>query len=242
MLKIALCEDSLEERSHVSQLLNLYIEQHTEITAKLSVFDSAPALLAVVEEEGGFDLYILDVIMPELTGIELGVKLRELEEWGAIIYLSVSPEYAVDSYRARAFYYLVKPVVQDQFFSVLDQAIVTLKRKKAARISVKTNRGVKLISLDDILYAELINRSVRYHLAGGERIDSMTLRISFQDAMAPLLHDPRFILCGSSFAVNLYYVISADHHCFHLDGGAQVPLPRRYAAQAKQALENYWLR
>ena len=91
-------------------------------------------------EGAQFDLYVLDVVMPDMSGIDLGMKLRELGQYGAIVYLSVSPEYAVESYAVRAFYYLMKPVDSTQLYHVLDQALVALDRKKAACVTVKTLR------------------------------------------------------------------------------------------------------
>ena len=96
MLKLALCDDEAEQRAAVSRLLREYAALRPELTVKLSVFSSGMELLTAAEEER-FDLYVLDVVMPDLSGIDLGVKLRELGHYGAIVYLSISPEYAVES-------------------------------------------------------------------------------------------------------------------------------------------------
>ena len=100
MLKLALCDDEAEQRAAVSKMLREYAALRPELTVKLSVFSSGLELLSAAEEEH-FDLYVLDVVMPGLSGIDLGVKLRELGRYGAIVYLSISPEYAVESYAAR---------------------------------------------------------------------------------------------------------------------------------------------
>ena len=103
MLKLALCDDEAEQRAALIQLLRTYAADRPELALKLSVFSSPRALLEAVEEDGAFDLYLLDIVMPELSGIDLGIRLRELDSSGAIIYLTISPEYAVDSYATRAF-------------------------------------------------------------------------------------------------------------------------------------------
>lgn len=241
MLRIALCDDEEKQRSNASQLLRGYAAQRPETAIQLSVFSSAYALLERVEAEGPFDLYLLDIVMPELSGIDLGIRLRELDSSGAIIYLTVSPEFAVDSYAAHAFYYLVKPVSPEQLYPVLDSAAAELERRKAACVTVKTKDGLRRVRLDDILYAELSGRTVHYHLAGGERLDSVTVRGAFHEEIAPLLADPRFFQCGASFAANLFYVTSAEKTCFKMDGGKRVPLSRSLAAQARQRWNDYWL-
>ena len=122
MLKIALCDDEPGQRSLTGGLLREYMEQRPSLAARLTVVSSGEELLEQAEAEGGFDLYVLDVIMPELSGIDVGVKLRELGSDAPIIYLTTSPDYAVDSYLAQAFYYILKPVDRFQLFEVLDRA------------------------------------------------------------------------------------------------------------------------
>ncbi len=239
MLNLALCDDEPEQRAALGELLHTYAALHPELAIKLAVFSSGSQLLA--EEDTDFDLYVLDVVMPGLSGIQLGVKLREQNRTAPIIYLSVSPEFALDSYSARAFYYLIKPVQPAQLYQVLDQAAATLEKQKSACITVKTKDGLRLLRLDSILYAELASRTVHYHLSTGEEVVSLTVRGSFRDEIAPLLASPGFILCGSSFAANLYYVTAAEKRFFLMAGGKQVPLARDLAVQARRQWASYWL-
>lgn len=241
MIKLALCDDEAEQRAAIGGLLREYAAARPSLAVKLSVFSSGRELLAAAEECGGFDLYVLDIVMPELSGIDLGVRLRELYSGGDIIYLTISPEYAVDSYAARAFYYLMKPAEPENLFPVLDQAMEALEKKKAACVTVRTKDGLQRLRLDEIVYAELAGRAVRYHLANGGSLDSVTVRSPFQEETASLLADPRFLLSGASFVVNLFYVTAVEKGFLRMDGGARVPLARGMTAQVKRRWSDYWL-
>lgn len=242
MLKIALCDDEPGQRSLTGGLLREYMEQRPSLAARLTVVSSGEELLEQAEAEGGFDLYVLDVIMPELSGIDVGVKLRELGSGAPIIYLTTSPDYAVDSYLAQAFYYILKPVDRSQLFEVLDRAAALLEKRRAVSMPIKTKSGVRLAPLDEILYVELAGRLARYHLTGGETVDSMTLHGPFQAEIAPLLEDARFVLCGSSFAVNLHYVTAVDKGELTVGNHFSIPLPRRLVTQVKKQWGEYWLK
>lgn len=241
MLKIALCDDEEIHRAAVIPLLREYAAAHPELAVRLAVFSSPYALLDALEEKGAFDLYLLDVVMPGLSGIELGLRLRELDSSGLLVYLTVSPEFAVDSYAARAFHYLIKPVDAEQLHSVLDSAAAKLERQRAACITIKMKDGLRRVRLDDIQYAELTGRTVRYHLADGEQLDSVTVRGAFHDVIAPLLASSQFVQCGASFAANLFYITAVEKNCFLLEGGQRIPLSRALAAQAKQKWLDYWM-
>lgn len=240
MLRFALCDDDEKQRTAVGRLLLDYAAARPGLSVKVSTFSSGLELLAA-EEVDGFDLYVLDVVMPGLSGIQLGEHLREMGSSGIIIYLTISPEYAIDSYSVRAFQYLVKPVKPEKLFRVLDDAVAILEKERNACITVKSREGLRRVRLDEILYAELADRTVHYHLTSGERLDSTTIRGPFQEEIAPLLADPGFFLCGASFAVNLFYVTAVEKGCLLLDGGRRVPLSRSLAAQARQRWSSYWL-
>jgi len=123
VIKLALCDDEMEQRSATSAMLLDYAGARPGLAVKVSAFSSGWELLAAAEEHDGFDVCVLDIVMPDISGIDLGVRLREMGFDGPIIYLTVSPEYAVDSYMARAFQYLMKPVESGRLFQVLDEAV-----------------------------------------------------------------------------------------------------------------------
>lgn len=241
MIKLALCDDDEAQCAAAGKLLREYAAARPALAVKTSIFSSGQELLAADEESGGFDVYVLDIVMPELSGIDLGIRLRELGRDGAIIYLTISPEYAVESYAARAFYYLIKPVDPAQLFQVLDQAVEALGKRRSACVAVHTREGQRLVRLDEILYAELLGRTVRYHLVGQTHLDSVTLRGPFLKETAPLLEDARFFQCGASFLANLFYVTAVEKGFLRMDGGARVPLARGLTAQARQHWQDYWL-
>lgn len=241
MIRLALCDDESVQRATVGTLLQNYAAQRPDLAVKLTVFASGRELLAAVEESDSFDLYVLDIVMPELSGIDVGMQLRQLGSDAPIIYLTISSEYAVDSYSARAFHYLIKPVDPVQLYQVLDQAVAAQEKRRSACITVRTRGSVQLVRMDEILYAELTGRAVRYHLFNRPPLDGMTLRIPFQKEIAPLLADARFFLCGASFVANLFYVTAVEKNFLRLDGGARVPLARGLTALARRRWRDFWL-
>lgn len=241
MFKIAICDDESGSLEWTAALGRDYLKDRPQFGARLSLFESGQALLSAVEGSGGFDLYLLDVLMPELNGIEVGKQLRANRKDGAIIYLTASPDYAVESYLTQAFFYLLKPVSRGQLFDVLDQAVAVRQKHREEHVVIHTPNGLRTLPLNDILYLERVSRSVRYYMADGETIDSRTLRGTFGEAAASLLEDPRFILCGASFALNLSHVKAIERREALLDSGACLPLPRTAYGTVKKEWLNYWL-
>ena len=129
-------------------------------------FSSGRAWLEHLCIKGIFDIYLLDVIMPGQNGIELGLNIRRFDQGGHIIYLTASPDFAVDSYRTKASDYLLKPLERDRLFQSLDGTLERLMRQRQAFITIKTRDGLRRLPLHSIVYGELIGRCVQYNQIG----------------------------------------------------------------------------
>ena len=92
MLKIAACDDESAQLEQMERMLQDYFRARLALPGRISVFSDSRTLLSRVREQGGFDLYILDIIMPGLNGIQTGMELRKMGDGGEIIYLTTSSE------------------------------------------------------------------------------------------------------------------------------------------------------
>ena len=240
MLRIAVCDDDEKQLMQTARLLQAYLQGRPALNGQLETFQSGDALLTRADELRGFDLYVLDVMMPQLSGIETGRRLRSLGEGGEIIYLSNYNDFAADSYDVRAFFYLLKPAEEKKLFEVLDRAVEKLNRKRSGAIVISTTDGPRRILLEHIRYVERIGRSVRY-CCTDSTVDSQSIRVSFRTIAAPLLADPRFYLCGASYVLNFQHVTGVRGQAALLDNGDTVILPRTAATNFKKAWGKYWL-
>ena len=102
MLKIALCDDEMEQQNMMALLTAEYFNGN----ANLKMYSDGRKLLDIVDWNGPdvFDLYILDIIMPEMSGIQLGNALRDRGVSAPIVYITTSKDFAVDSYSVQAFH------------------------------------------------------------------------------------------------------------------------------------------
>ena len=76
-MKIAICDDELCYRKQFLSYLDEYMLKNPNNQLEYSLFSNAQQLLDSTLLSKNFDVYLLDVIMPGMNGIELGLKLRE---------------------------------------------------------------------------------------------------------------------------------------------------------------------
>lgn len=236
MLHIALVDDDARELERTAAL----VERWQGSPSKLAAFSSAGALLTAMDGGARFDLYLLDIVMPEMDGIELGRAIRARDEAGAIVYLTTSPDFALDSFEVWPLQYLLKPVEPEQLFQALDRAAALQKRRNEGTL-VHTGEGDVFLLFDDILYAEKYGRCVRY-ICRDRVVEGVSLRGSFREAVEPLIADGRFLLCSTNLAVNLAALAMVDKEGAVFTTGTRLALTRTPCATLRAAWLRYCLK
>lgn len=240
-MKIAICDDEAICRSHMLDVAEDYTEERKDKEIVFEMFSEPEALLQATRENGGYDIYILDIVMPDMNGIKLGQALRDAGMEGKIIYLTSSEEYALDSFRVRAFDYILKPISKESFYKTMDEAINSIHIKKDKSAIIKTREGNARIAFDSIFYVESTNRTLIYHLVGGKIAESTTLRCSFSDAVSELLADGRFAACGVSTVVNLHHITSVENEGVVFQNTERVFLNKKLCRELRGAWNTYWI-
>lgn len=228
-MKIAVCDDDKRERIQITELLEEYF-RNKKIELISKDFSSSSELASTAWNER-FDLYLLDVIMPVLNGIELAKEIRGFDKAADIIFLTSSPEFAVESYTVKASNYLVKPIQSDAFFQALDDILNKRVEESGKSIIIKSSFGVHKIYLSGLIYVEALNRKVIYHLKNGEQITSGE---RFSSVCDFLMQNSEFILPHRSFLVNMNYIRSITATDMHLQNGKLIPLAQRRVSEIKK--------
>lgn len=241
MLQLAVCDDQIQELNEVAALLAEYARLHPEIPVQLRPFSSGSELLECIRTQGGFPIYLLDVMMPKLDGLALGAAIREDDSDAMIVYLTSSPDYAVDSFGVQASGYLLKPVERTTLFAQLDRVLNKLSREQGEVLTVKTRDRISLIRPSDIRYVEGTNHTAVFYLSC-ERTVTAAKRGSFEEAVAPLLADERFLRVGMSFLVNMLYVDSMEQGCFLMREGGKIPIPRLKRSEVREQFLEFTLK
>ena len=97
-MKIAICDDNDLCREEALAAVSEYAENNPQNAVAVSVFSHAEDVMEAAKKNGGFDVYLLDIVMPHIDGIDLGLMLRREGYTGKVVYLTSSTEFAIESY------------------------------------------------------------------------------------------------------------------------------------------------
>jgi len=239
MIRIAVCDDSDAELCEISALAKAYLAANGAAGA-VRAFSHPDELLRACESES-FHIYLLDMVMPMLSGIELGRAIRRQSADAQIIFITTEPGFALDAYAVNPLHYLIKPVRKDALFSALELAAKKVNSLAETSVTVRTSDGLRTLSADKIACCEYVRHSVVYTLSDGDRAETLSLRESFAEHIAPLLRDRRFIQPHASFAVNMSCAERLDKIGFTLRSGTFVPVSGKLYAAVRDAYMKYRL-
>ena len=111
-MRIAVCDDDPQILLEVlSRLASYQVQRQTELFCQS--FGNAIDLLMSMDREN-YDLLFLDVLMPGLSGIQAAREIRQKNENIKIVFLTSSPEYAVESYSVQAVSYTHQMCIRDR--------------------------------------------------------------------------------------------------------------------------------
>lgn len=235
MIRFAICDDEQQELERADSLLKKYAYEHPQYEIKTNFFSAPLELLAYVADHGGFDVLLLDIYLPGMLGTDAALELRNMEDNCQIIFLTTSRDHAIDAFSLNAAHYLVKPYSEKEFFTALDKVLDNLGKKDGASITVKSTNGISRVDLNKFVYSEANNHLQRLHLSDGR---TLSVRKSSAEFYELLDAEPRFYKCGSTYVINMDYIIELSSRNVTFSTGVKIPiLSRKYTDFKKRYMD-----
>ena len=136
-----------DEEKFVHYLSKRLMNRHFDVTSSSSGEDAVEKV-----KSDGFDVVIMDVIMPGMSGLEALASIKELSEKVEVILLTAhaSTQDGVEGIKSGAFDYLTKPVEMDHLVSKIRQAHEKILREeeKKREAELRTRMEQRLIAAE----------------------------------------------------------------------------------------------
>lgn len=225
---LAICDDSGEDLNTVLSLLDSWQAERGAALNK-KAFTSAVELVEAARQER-FGVYLLDVMMPGMDGLEAAREIRRFDDTAEIIFLSTSPGFAYESYGVRALNYLLKPVEREALFPLLDQ--LRMKEQKSSEaLTLKTGAAIVRVPFEHISYVEVIGKHLYFHVTDGS-VRQVAGALKNYEAL--LLPRPEFMRVHRSYIVNMLQVEELSSSGLVTFQGDSLPVSRLYYPQLQR--------
>ncbi len=218
-LKILIIDDDERERI----VLRYIIEQMDDVKITGEASNGIEGVMLAKEKKP--DLVLLDILMPELDGIQTARRLRELANPPLFVFVTLHAEKAVEAFNVGALDYIVKPIEPNRIRETIERANKRLAHEKFieakveeklrerinillkglrkedinyAKLPIKERGKIILLNQEDVVYAESREKKVYVYTDEGEYATNYTL-----NQLEGRLDSTSFFRVHQAFIVNL---------------------------------------
>ena len=221
------------------KLLQDYVSKVDSLQLVATCSNAFEAMEAL--KNNAVDIMLLDIQMPDLTGLEL---VKSLENKPAVIFTTAYSEYAVDAFNLAVSDYLLKPFDFPRFIQAINKAIGNVKphggnaektadtvSKSNDFITVKADYKLYKINYDDLLFIEGQHEYVTFHTTQ-RRITALFALKDLED----LLPKDRFVRVHKSYIVSFKHIQDLDKSDVTVAGN-KVPVGASYRDELLSRLQ-----
>lgn len=233
-ITVAVCEDNSSSLAYIQQAIQGLLPSFG-FNGIISTFTSSTRFLNLIQEGSCFELYFLDIDMPEVDGLKVAANIRELDKNAVIMFVSAKEEYVFASFRVQPFRFIRK----SHFKSDLPEALNEYFQQK----KLPGTTDVLTISLQNTTYRFNVGE-IQYIQAKDNYLDIITthkstlIRYKISD-IEKLLENYQFLRIHKSYLVNFQYIYIVRNKQVILEDGTTLPVSRHRAEEVQSKFKEF---
>lgn len=235
MIQIALCDDEEQAVVREEALVKACL-QAQGIGCAITTYTQSQNLLDDITDDGFFyDLILLDIEMPGLSGMDLPRRLRAFLPNVRIIFVTSHTEYAIDAFELSIFRYVPKHNLEAKLpAAVLDAAKLIELETGRTYVLQSAGRLEKLL-YRDIFYIRREGKNAALVTANGIRKVRKSLQQVFDE-----LNAPEFLFLDRGCIANLLQIMQIRGSVAVLKNGEELPISRSHLQDVKEKINRFW--
>lgn len=234
MVRIAILDDSDQDRSRMDHITKQYFMENSK-PYEVSQFSKSSALLDALLHKKYYDLFLLDVEMQEISGLEIARKIRMIYMEPIIIYVTNHVEYAIEAYEVNAFRYIPKVMLEEKLPMAFQALLPKLDLIDQRTYEVETENRIEKILYRNIFYIQKDKKDIVIVHRGGKSRERKTLREIFE-----VLHSAEFIYIDKGCIINILHVQNCKRDGVYMRDGITLAVSRPRQREVREEIFAYW--
>ncbi len=236
MVRIAICDDEKEAVMLHEEIIKDSLHS-CSIGHEITTYTSGSNLLSDITDDGFFyDLILLDIEMPGITGMELSEKIKPYLPNVKIIFITSHMEYAIDAFELSIFRYVPKNDLENRLKAAVADAAKLIELEAGREYIILTTGRMEKIPYKDIFY---IQRDGGKNSVICSSMGMSKVRKSLQQVYGEL-DAPEFIFIDRGYIVNIIQIMKVADGMAFLKNGEMLPISRSHLQAVKQQINRFW--
>lgn len=218
-------------------LIQDYIQRFSsEADLEVSLVRFGDGLSFLSTNLDAYEVVLLDIELPDMDGLTIAKRVREKNKACSIVFITNLAKYAQYGYEVNAVSYLIKPVKYDAFALTFRKAINAYAANEECDFIIKIPGGMEKISVNQLMYVEILSHIVIYHLVNGTIQKTGTISKAEKELSAY-----GFLRCHNAYLINPAFVRGIKENNV-IVGSEAIPLSRGKKQAFLSELSSYFLK
>lgn len=235
MLRIAVCDDDESIVQTHRELVEQCLNQCGNFGSVAAYTSSSSLLYDITEDKFFYDLILLDIEMPERTGMELAEKIKLFLPNIKIIFVTSHIEYAIDAFELSIFRYVPKNDIEKRLFPAIQDAVRLIALESGKFYTIQTNSRLEKIPYNTIYYIEREGKNASIVSENGVSKVRKSLGQVYDELSAA-----EFIYIDRGCIVNMIHIMQVKDGMAILKNGVALPISRSHLQEVKTQINHYW--
>jgi len=157
-MKIAICEDDPIQCNYLENELN-ELNNRFNMNAEVVSFLSGKKMLEYIKSENDFDVYLLDIEIGTVSGVDIARIIRKNDIRAVIVFITSHNGYMPEAFGVHAYNYISKPIKKEQI-SELVEGIFKYTQVAKQKFFFEYNREKYTANFEDIIYFQSNKRMI----------------------------------------------------------------------------------
>ena len=159
----------VDDDAHFCAQMRTYLEQAAQSLAlTISVECFTSPLDFVSDYSTKHDILFLDIEMPDVDGLSVARRIRQMDNSLCIIFVTSMAQYAIRGYEVSALDFVVKPVAYATVANKLQKAALYCESRRDADVMLSRGNVAVRVRCSEIFYIEKEQNYLVYHTQGEE--------------------------------------------------------------------------
>jgi len=236
MYYAAVCEDEPDISRYISKTLAVEFEKHnTQVS--FETFDNGNKLLNMVNEHHHFDIVFMDIEMPEIDGITVCRRLREITEDTLVIFISNKDELVFSTFEVQPFRFVRKSHYDSLLPSLVPAVVAELQRRNPVNIKITETSSGDIFSFDinQVTYIEANGKTCFIHMNNSSETEVKIKLMNLEEQLSAY----EFIKPHRSYLVNYKFISVIKKSNIELMDGSLIPISRDKVESVKHEFIKY---
>lgn len=234
MVNIAVVDDDEKCAALIKQNIIKYMN-HEGIDKNVEAFGSSKQLLFALGGNKRYQIYFLDIELPDMDGLSLAEKIAKKNIESYIVFITSHFEVVLEAFKVRAFRFIPKEMLEERIPEALGAVLKELSLQTEEYYIINTELRFEKIFYRDIIYIFRDGKNAVFVTKSGSKHERKSLRQVYAN-----LSPNDFVFIEKGYIINILHVVGLMGNVLEMEDRISLKVSQSRLKEVKEKIHTFW--